>query len=453
MPIASKLAIWKPGSAAACSNVNSDLATNGLIDIAANQPSYSWTNAPAGQGYIAAIAIYSASPFPFGCTNPFTVTATVTASIAAPGLKKPDDRATGVSSNPNFEWSPVAGAAKYEVWVGESNSFSTAPYWSKSVSPSNKCSATSCSVGWDNNSGWTSQNGAPQAPTALTAGKTYFWLVWACTNSDCPLSGASQTRSFTVAGTPPPPAAGGYVVQPYIIFPSDFFDPTAAGLVDPNMDNIRSWYAGQLGGRTFKLVPAIVINSTHPISWFENGDLLNNVETLFNELGYSWNQPGEVKAIFYAGGQPGWAAGHTACGFHAYNSSCDNGFFLLGSGWLAAWNSGDPIQIEHWRYTAAHELGHGFSLVDLYRDPIHDVVNTAFSDPNLTNIAGDKLDEPNGWARLCMHGNPLPPVYPNVILIDQLFPELSNITQTPYYNGTFNCCPEKTTLRNSPFFK
>jgi|GEM_PF-3391927 len=123
-------------------------------------------------------------------------------TLGRPTLQEPPYGATNVSNNPIFKWSKVSGASRYGVWLGKSPYLSTSPFWAKNVYPAS-CSGGSCSTGWAHGSGWLRVQGAPSPPSTLTVGKTYYWLVWACTDGECPFSGISRGGRFTVAGVPP----------------------------------------------------------------------------------------------------------------------------------------------------------------------------------------------------------------------------------------------------------
>lgn len=125
-------------------------------------------------------------------------------------LTLPAYGATGIANNPTFRWSVVPGATKFAIWVAESNNFSTGPYWANNVA-SSTCTSD-CSMVWGSG-GWTSQNGAPAAPTNLVAGKTYYWLVWSCLSTTCPFTSISQMGTFTVAATTQAP--------PTLLYPKD----------------------------------------------------------------------------------------------------------------------------------------------------------------------------------------------------------------------------------------
>lgn len=189
------------------------------------------------------------------------------AVFGKPTLQQPTQGATGVSNNPTFSWTKVDGASRYGVWVSESNTFSTSPYWSIDI-PQSSCS-TNCSKVWGSG-GWVARNNAPAAPATLTAGKVYYWLVWSCLSSSCPITGLAPIQNFTVATIT--------LGQPVIISPVN-----GATNVDNNP------------GFTWKPVPSA---TSYSIGLSENPDVLNFTSLYYRRLasaqcsttcGTSWN--------------------------------------------------------------------------------------------------------------------------------------------------------------------
>jgi hypothetical protein len=125
-------------------------------------------------------------------------------ALGAPTLISPIN-GVEVSSSPTFKWSKVSGATQYGVWVSENPTMSNSWFWGRTLSSTN-CTFSPCSLDWAPNSSWEAKDmntsdgiTPPPPPPALTEGKTYYWLVWACKSAtDCPLTGISATKDFRI---------------------------------------------------------------------------------------------------------------------------------------------------------------------------------------------------------------------------------------------------------------
>ncbi len=112
-------------------------------------------------------------------------------AVAVPSLSSPADGATGTSTGPTLSWSKVAGAFRYDVYLGTTNPPTTAV--------ATDLEATSFT------------------PLNLQPGTRYFWRVVAKGDPFCvpPSSAASGVRSFaTVSGCAPP-------ATPVLVSPAD----------------------------------------------------------------------------------------------------------------------------------------------------------------------------------------------------------------------------------------
>lgn len=132
---------------------------------------------------------------------------------SAPTLSIPKYGETGVTTNNTpFAWSTVPGASYYALWVSTGPNFVDNGFWYKNIPPT-ACNSSSCIANW-NTIPWSTKNGNigpfPPPPSSLEKGKTYYWAVWACSASDCPLVGLSQTWNFRTESpvTLPPNPAG-----------------------------------------------------------------------------------------------------------------------------------------------------------------------------------------------------------------------------------------------------
>ncbi|HSX58032.1 MAG TPA: hypothetical protein VLE47_02035, partial [Candidatus Saccharimonadales bacterium] len=115
------------------------------------------------------------------------------------------------TTNTNFAWTAVPGASYYALWVSTSNDFSNAGFWYKNVQ-ANACTATDCLSSWTNGA-WSIHNGNvgpyPPPPASLAKSTTYYWLVWACSSTSCPLPGLATPSNFTTEAAVAQPSVGG----------------------------------------------------------------------------------------------------------------------------------------------------------------------------------------------------------------------------------------------------
>jgi hypothetical protein len=83
------------------------------------------------------------------------------------------------------------------------------------------------------------------------------------------------------------------------------------------VEDVRRWYASQLGGPTFHAEPMVVHQSRHTFRELADSNFQQwwpLLEAEFAEIGYSWHDSAEVKLLFLAQAAGGWAGGDSENG-------------------------------------------------------------------------------------------------------------------------------------------
>lgn len=106
---------------------------------------------------------------------------------------------TDASPQPSFVWKPTK-ATYYGIGVSDSKDglLNFTRLWRSYVVPSD-CGPLGCVRNW-NDGPWYTMGNIGSKPLALTPGKTYYYYIWACTPTGCPVNGLVNF-SFTVKGS------------------------------------------------------------------------------------------------------------------------------------------------------------------------------------------------------------------------------------------------------------
>ena len=192
--------------------------------------------------------------------------------------------------------------------------------------------------------------------------------------------------SQAIAGGDRCASGEGYLVRPLIFVPTDYQDYLADGrvaaFVKVAVEVIRSFYATNNAGRTFRLLPVDVVSARHDRAYYWRGPNPNfeyQVLWELQERGYpvhvDWDRfPSDRVVLVFAMGGGGWAGGrHYPVG---------GGFAMVGDAVLLAGmdlncdrvreEAARKVCRESWLPSGhiygfgvgamAHELGHAFNL-------------------------------------------------------------------------------------------